>query len=478
MNIREILKKRFEGKKCRILGFARSNKPLVEILLDAGAEVFVHDKSEKVREDEKYAELKERGVSFVLGEEYLGGGLDSDYIFRSPAFRPDLDEITAAVEKGAILSSEMELFFDICPCKIIGITGSDGKTTTTTLTHLFLETEFKKEGKGRRAYIGGNIGAPLLPLVFEMKENDVAVVELSSFQLMTVKRSPARALITNVTPNHLNWHTDMDEYIAAKCNIYRHVGAEMLVTNSENDVTREIAQNCEIELTCFSSKKNAYSDIAPHSKNNAKAIYEDDGMIYLDNGKSRREILKTADILLPGRHNVENYMSAIALTEGYVTPETVQSIAKTFGGVEHRLELVRRLNGVKYYNSSIDSSPTRTAAALSALKEKPIIILGGSEKGVEFDTLALDLCKKTKAVILTGDAAKTILTALENCPIYDKNALSTYHLPDFDEAVKKAASLAESGDTVLLSPACASFDHFRDFAHRGNHFKGLVNDLT
>ena len=170
-------------------------------------------------------------------------------------------------------------------------------------------------------------------------------------------------------------------------------------------------------------------------------------------------------------------MSAIALTEGYVTPETVQNIAKTFGGVEHRLELVREKNGVRFYNSSIDSSPARTAAALSALNQKPVIICGGSEKGVEFDTLALDLCEKTKAVVLTGDAAKTILTAIENCPIYDKNALPVYHIPDCDKAVKKAASLAENGDIVLLSPACASFDRFDDFAHRGNHFKELVNSL-
>ena len=477
MNIRKMLKERFEGKICRILGFARSNKPLVSILLDAGATVFVHDKNENITSDEKYIEFKEKGVSFIIGEEYLAGGLSGNYIFRSPGFRPDLPEIADAVQNGAMLSSEMELFFEICPCKIIGITGSDGKTTTTTLTHLFLKTEFEKEGKGRRAYVGGNIGAPLLPLVFEMKEEDVAVVELSSFQLQTMKSSPARALITNVTPNHLNWHIDMDEYIAAKCNIYWNRGAESVVLNRENDVTREIAKNCDLPVSYFSSRMTSYRDIVPSFKENAKAIYEDGGRIYIDNGDDRKEILKTADILLPGRHNVENYMSAIALTEGYVTPETVQSIAKTFGGVEHRLELVREVHGVKYYNSSIDSSPTRTAAALSALEVKPIIILGGSEKGVEFDTLAFDLCEKTKAVILTGDAAKNILKAIENCPIYDKNALPVHHIPDFDEAVKKAASLAENGDTVLLSPACASFDHFRDFAHRGNHFKELVNDL-
>ena len=254
MDIIEILRERFEGKKCRILGFARSNKPLVSILLDAGATVFVHDKNENVASDEKYSEFKEKGVSFIIGEEYLAGGLEGDYIFRSPGFRPDLSEIRAAEESGAELSSEMELFFDICPCNIIGITGSDGKTTTTTLTHLFLQTEFEKEGKGRRAYVGGNIGAPLLPLVFEMKEEDVAVVELSSFQLQTMKRSPARALITNVTPNHLNWHTDMDEYTAAKCNIFRNSGAQSVVLNRENDVTREIAENCDLPVTYFSSR--------------------------------------------------------------------------------------------------------------------------------------------------------------------------------------------------------------------------------
>lgn len=477
MNIRQMLKDRFGGKICRVLGFARSNKPLVSMLLDSGATVFVHDKNENIPTDEKYEELSKRGVGFVIGEDYLKKGLDGDYIFRSPAFRPDIPEIVAAQKNGARLSSEMELFFEICPCKIIGITGSDGKTTTTTLTHLFLKTEFEKEGQGRRAYVGGNIGAPLLPLVFEMTEEDVAVVELSSFQLMTMKRSPSRALVTNVTPNHLNWHTDMDEYIGAKCNIFWNTGAEMLVANKENDVTREIAKNCDLPLTYFSSTATSYADIVPFFKDNAKAIYEDGGVIYLDNGKERREIIRTTDILLPGRHNVENYMSAVALTEGYVSVETVRQVATTFGGVEHRLELVREHNGVKYYNSSIDSSPTRTAAALSALNTKPVIICGGSEKGVEFDTLALDLCRKTKAVVLTGASAQKILAEIEKCPEYDSAKLTVRHVPDFDEAVKTAAALASKGDTVLLSPACASFDRFRDFAHRGNHFKELVNRL-
>ncbi len=475
MSIENYLKNRFKNKKCRILGFARSNKPLVTMLLDAGADVTAHDKNENIPNEEDYKTYIKKRAHFVLGENYLAEGLEADYIFRSPGFRPDLDEIVEAVREGAVLSSEMELFFEICPCPIIGITGSDGKTTTTTLTHLFMTEEFKNTS--RRAYVGGNIGAPLLPLVAEMTENDIAVVELSSFQLQTMRRSPSRALITNVTPNHLNWHTDMDEYITAKCNICRHSGCDMLVANAENDVTREIAKNSDLKITYFSSKKSCYSEIVPFFKENCKAIYEKDGIIYLDDGRTASPVLETEDIILPGRHNVENYMSAIALTQGLVSPETVQKVAKTFKGVEHRLEFVREIGGVKYYNSSIDSSPTRTAAALGALKKAPIIICGGSEKGVPFDGLALDICTKTKAVILTGQSAPNILSEIEKCPLYDKEKLTVKHIPDFKEAVITAHNLAEGGDIVLLSPACASFDRFKDFAERGNYFKEIVHGL-
>jgi len=475
VRVQDYFKAKFQGKICRILGFARSNKPLVEMLLSAGARVTVHDKDESIVGGAEYKAYTEQGASFILGEDYLSGGLDADYIFRSPGFRPDLPEIRNAAKNGATLSSEMELFFEICPCPIIGITGSDGKTTTTTLTHLFLEEEFK--GTSRRAYVGGNIGAPLLPLAEKMNENDVAVVELSSFQLQTMRCSPARAVITNITPNHLNWHADMDEYIAAKRNICLHSGVEMLVANAENEETLEIAKNSDLPVTYFSSLKSSYSEIVPSCKENCQAIYEREGVIILDDGKVAKEMIRADDILLPGRHNVENYMCAIALTQGLVSRETIERIAKSFKGVEHRLEFVRELSGVKYYNSSIDSSPTRTAAALRAIKQAPIIICGGSEKGVAFDTLALDLCTLTRAVVLTGQSAQSILLEIEKCPLYDKGRLTVKHIPDFDEAVKIAASLAKEGDIVLLSPACASFDRFKDFAHRGNHFKEIVNNL-
>ena len=475
LSIREYLSDKFKNKKCAVLGFARSNKPLVEILLSVGASVTVRDKNEALEGDADYIRFASLGATFVLGDSYLDG-LFGDYIFRSPAFRPDLPEINNAVQNGAILTSEMELFFEICPAKIIGITGSDGKTTTTTLTHLLLDSECKSIGCGK-AYVGGNIGAPLLPLVFDMTEDDFAVVELSSFQLHTMMHSPSVAAITNLSPNHLDWHTGMDEYIDAKLNICRHAPTERLVTNAENAITREIAEKSELALTLFSSRSNSFEEIVPAGKNNCRAIYEDNGVIYADDGAERKEILKTSDILLPGRHNVENYMTAIALTEGLVSLETVREVATTFKGVVHRLELVREKDGVRFYNSSIDSSPSRTAAALGALPKAPIVICGGYDKKIPFDTLAKSLCEKARAVVLTGATAEKILCEIERCPDYDREKLPVKHISDFKDAVIEAANMAENGDIVLLSPACASFDHFKDFAARGDYFREIVNGL-
>lgn len=467
---------RFCGKLCRVLGYGRSNRPLVDMLIDAGADVTVHDKNINILSDAVAQTHKARGVKFVLGENYLSS-LDGDFIFRSPGIRHDIPEIALAVSRGAELTSEMELFFELCPCELIGITGSDGKTTTTTLTHLFLTEEFRKNDGGR-VYVGGNIGAPLLPLIGEMSENDLAVVELSSFQLQTMALSPKRALITNISPNHLNWHTDMNEYIAAKCNIFKHSGIDMLVLNAENDITATLADDVDVSITYFSSLKSSYSEIVPRHKRNCHAVYEDGGVIYFDNGYERHSVIETSDILLPGRHNVENYMAAIALTCGLVSSEAIRRVATTFGGVEHRLELVRILNGVKYYNSSIDSSPTRTAAALRALDTRPIVICGGSDKNIAFDGLAKDLCTRAKAVVLTGQSATKILNEIERCSYYRESGLLVKHVPDFKEAVLTASDMASDGDVVLLSPACASFDVFKDFTERGLTFKSIVNELN
>ncbi len=472
MSLCTDLEARIKNGRITVLGIGISNRPLIDYLLLRGASVTARDKKTYDQLLPYSKELNERGVKLILGNDYLEN-IDEDVIFRAPGIRPDLPQIAAAVSRGALLTSEMELFFELSPARILAITGSDGKTTTTTLTYKLLEAELKKNGKGK-AFIGGNIGAPLLPYVSEMTENDIAVVELSSFQLSTMRRSPIRAIMTNVTPNHLDWHTDMDEYIEAKSNICRHAPISHITMNAENEITAEIGRNSDIHVTFFSSKRTDFSEIT-HGKIDASAIYEKDGFITFSDGKSEEKILETASIKLPGRHNVENYMAAISITRGLVSNETISGIAKSFGGVAHRLEFVRELNGVKYYNSSIDSSPTRTAAALSALSEKPIIICGGYDKQIPFAPLAEALCQRAKKVILTGATANKIKTALLECKLFNAEKLPIIEENDFEAAVKAASQAAVAGDTVLLSPACASFDAFPNFEVRGNKFKEIVN---
>lgn len=445
----------FRGKKCTVLGLGISNIPLIDFLLGRGATVVARDQKEIDTSNEQIKDFLSRGVIFKYGSNYLQD-IDGDFIFRSPGIRPDLPEITAAVKSGAVLTSEMELFFELCPAKIFAITGSDGKTTSTTLTYKLLEAEAKKEGKGRNIYVGGNIGAPLLPLVDSMTENDYAVVELSSFQLMTMQKSAWAAAITNITPNHLNWHTDMDEYTVSKYNVYRH-GSSRIVLNKDNGLTAALIGKTGGEEITFSLTDDA-------------DICEKDGYI----NAFGENYLKVCDIKIPGRFNVANYMCAIGMTFGFVSKETITEVAKTFGGVEHRNEFVREVNGVKYYNSSIDSSPSRTMAALSSYPVKPILICCGRDKHVPFDELAKMILQKAKALILSGEAREQILTAMKkaNCGDFPITIRE-----DFTDAINAARDLASSGDIVLLSPACTSFDAFKNFEERGRKFKEIVNNF-
>ncbi len=463
MTFSDKILNRVRTGKTAVLGLGVSNLPLVDFLLNLGAKITVHDKKSFDEMGENAKALKEQGVEFVNGRSYLDE-IQADVIFRSPGIRPDAAGIKSAVDNGALLTSEMELFLALTKAKVIAVTGSDGKTTTTTLIYKLLEKEF--EGTERRVFVGGNIGTPLLSRVHEMSEDDFAVLELSSFQLFTVQQSFFRTVITNITPNHLDWHTDMNEYIRAKSNVFSH-GVEAFTTNAENDICRELIKEVDAQITLFSSSSN---DILKGNPKASNAICLQDGYICRD-GES---ILKAEDILIPGIHNVENYMTAIGATYGLVSKETIEYIAKTFSGVEHRLEFVRELDGVKYYNSSIDSSPTRTAAALSALPQKPIIICGGYDKNIPFEPLAEALIKRAKKVILTGATREKIYAALEANKEFDKEKLPVRFENDFKKAVALAKELAEKGDTVLLSPACASFDRFVNFMERGNYFKDIV----
>lgn len=442
------------GKRAVVLGYGVSNRPLVDFLVNLGVTVEVRDK--KLPDADAITKLSKQNVTLITGDAYLEN-ISCDYIFRSPGIRPDHAEIEKALQKGAVLTSEMELFFSLCPATKIAVTGSDGKTTTTTLVAKLLREE------GHTVFLGGNIGTPLLSRVCEMTKDDFAVLELSSFQLFTMTQSPERAVVTNLSPNHLDWHKGMDEYADAKKNIFRHQKpGQLLVVNSENDYTKKMADEVNGQTVRFFSSKTVLNE----------GVCLKDGDIYLDG----KEIVKGEDILLPGIHNKENYMAAIAATEGFVSKEAIYRVASTFTGVEHRLETVRIHNGVRYINSSIDSSPSRTAAALGCFSDKVICICGGYDKHIPFAPLADALCRHAKAVVLTGATAESIENALLACDSNEKPTI--YRDSDFEKAVLLAASLAKEGDVVILSPACASFDAFRNFMERGQAFSKIISSLA
>lgn len=460
-------KNQIKGKRASVIGLGVSNVPLIEFLNKCGVVITARDKKSKEELGDIYDKLASLGVRFVLGDGYLSG-IDDDVVFRSPGIRYDIPELKAAADSGAVISSEMELFFELCPCGIIGITGSDGKTTTTTVTSLILKKQAELDGSGKKIYLGGNIGTPLIQYVEEIKPDDICVVELSSFQLHTMTRSPHIAAITNITPNHLNWHTDMQEYIDAKTNIFAHqTENDRVVLNYENDITRELADKARGNVYFFSSKQTPPSD---------NAVYEENGAIYLKENGVPKKIMNTADIRLVGRHNVENYMTAIALTAGYAAPEAVAAVAREFPGVEHRLEFVRELHGVKYYNGSIDSSPTRTIAALSCFTTPVVVILGGYDKNLDYAPLCEPLFSHAHTAVLTGQNAEKIYKALESHGI--PAGFEIIKEPDFETAVHAAKSAAKPGDTVILSPAAASFDRFKNFEERGRIYKRIVQSFV
>ncbi len=463
------------GKRCAVIGLGKSNDAVITFLHAHGARIVARDAKERASLGEVAERMERLGVELRCGKGYLEE-LNEELIFRAPGVPPWLPEIEAAMARGATLTSEIELFLELTPARVIGITGSDGKTTTTTLTGLMLEAECRRTGRGR-VFVGGNIGVPLLPLVECMTAEDFAVVELSSFQLQTATRSVERGAITNVTPNHLNWHADMAQYTNAKCNIYRHEGNRLLVTNAENEVTSALAKAHPGNVTLFSSRVEAPATLL--RKPGDTAVYQRDGWIYLHNGSEETPMLVISEIRLPGVHNLENYMTAIALTQGLVSRESIREVARSFGGVRHRLEQVAVIGGVTYYNSSIDSSPTRTAAALSALApQKPIVICGGYDKKTPYEPLARALCEHAKAVVLTGASAPLIRRALEAEMEVRECCLPLFENPDFALAFGLAVDAAGEGDVVLLSPACASFDAFRNFEERGDTFCRLVRGLA
>lgn len=457
MNKLDEFKYNVAGKNITVIGIGISNLPLIKYLVSLSANVTACDRRSAEDLGENYTELEKLGVKFNLGDGYLNN-LSGDMIFKTPGMRYDVPELLKAKENGSIVTSEMEVFFEVCPSHIIAVTGSDGKTTTTTLIHKMMTDA------GYKTWLGGNIGNPLLTDTEKMKENDWVILELSSFQLHTMRKSPEIAVITNISPNHLDMHKDYKEYIDAKKNImlYQNEG-DTLIVNADNQVTADIGKSANGAVKYFS--RNGMADV------------------YLDGNIIKRgivEILNIKDIKIPGMHNVENYMAAIAAVSGLVSKEVIVNVAKTFGGVEHRIELVRTLDGVKYYNSSIDSSPNRTINTLRVFPNKVIMIAGGKDKGIPYDEIGPALAEHVKVLILIGATSDKIQEALDAEINKTGNGkdIEVIRATSYEDAVNTARSKAHDGDVVLLSPASTSFDMFRNFEERGNLFKKIVNELN
>lgn len=451
------------GKRAAVLGFGISNRPLARTLVQWGAEVTVFDKKDREAFSDIYEEFTALGVEFSLGEGYLDRLNGFDIIFRTPGMRFDLPQIQKEIGNGAELTSEMEVFLKLCPSKVYAVTGSDGKTTTTTLIYEMLKHE------GYSCYLGGNIGTPLLDRVHEMTSEDRVVLELSSFQLHTMRQSPHVAVITNVTPNHLDIHKTMEEYIDAKRNIIRYQNAQdRAVLNYDNPVTRSFIPEVKASLFLFSSREEC-----------TLGAFVRDGRMILRDHRSEQEILPLSEIRLPGMHNVENIMAAMLAVLPEVKPDTVRDVARTFAGVEHRSEFVRTVNGVSFYNDSIGSSPTRTIATISAFKGDVVLIAGGYDKNLCYDELGPVVQQRAKALVLLGATADKIQRAyLDYVERNGLNPIPIARVNNMAEAVEKAYALAEGRGAVLLSPASASFDMYPNFMERGNHFKRIVGQLA
>lgn len=449
-----------KGKRVAFCGIGGSNLPLVKLFVKYGAEVTACDKRTEEQLGEAARELKNLGAALRLGDGYLKN-LDADIIFRTPGMRFTLPELTEARQKGIAVTSEMELFFDLCPCKIYAVTGSDGKTTTTTIISELLKAA------GKKVHLGGNIGRPLLPKIESIRREDVAVVELSSFQLISMRRSPDVAVVTNLSPNHLDVHKDMAEYIDAKKNIVCHQNAfGRAVLNADNEITAGFASSVRGQAILFSRRQPCEYG----------AWLREDGAVMV--GNPGEKVMDASEIRIPGAHNIENYLAAVSAVWGEVDAETIRGVARTFSGVEHRMEFVRELGGVKYYNDSIGTSPSRTiSGTLSFYPDKIILIAGGYDKKIPFDVLGPVVVEKVKLLILMGATADKIEAAVTSAPDYQAGCPKILRVHSMEEAVKTAKDNARQGDIVSLSPACASFDLYPNFEARGNHFKELVNRL-
>lgn len=448
-----VFKEYIKGKKVAVIGIGVSNIPLIRKLVSLGAQVHACDKNEDL--GELYQEFLSAGVTLSLGKNYLDGIFDHEMIFRSPSMLPTHEILVEAVSRGIIVTSEIAEFMKYCPCKMIGVTGSDGKTTTTTLVGEILKME------GYRVHVGGNIGRPLFCELENIQAEDFAVLELSSFQLMDLSLSPDVSIVTNISPNHLDIHRNMEEYIDAKRRIFQGEENKLIVVNLDNLLTKETAE-------AFPSKSRGFSF------QNPMAFSYCDGKFVFCNSVP---ICEVKSFKLPGRHNVENIMAAFCAVYDYVHIDRMKKVAEEFAGVEHRFEFVRELRGIKFYNDSIASSPTRALAGLHNFEQKLILIAGGYDKKLPFEELAEKGIDRIKLLVLMGDTKQKIKEVFLKELERRNQQLEILDAASLEDAVTLAYKNAESGDIITMSPACASFDMYKNFEVRGNAFKSIVNQL-
>lgn len=450
------------NRKIAIIGLGVSNIPLLSYLHDLGAKITVFDNRTIDNIDKNIMDIiTNNNIEFSFGKNNLSKLNGFDIIFRSPTCREDWPELVKEAKRGAIITSEIEMLMELCPGTIIGVTGSDGKTTTTSLIYEIVKKQ------GFNCYLGGNIGIPLFTKIQEMKPNDIVILELSSFQLMNIHTSPNIAVITNISPNHLDFHKSYEEYIEAKKNIFKYQNEDgILVLNYDNEITRECAKEAKGKVIFF-SRENKLDN----------GVILDDDIIKVCDNKLRKHILNTKDLLLRGKHNYENVCTAIAATLEIASTEKQIEAVTQFKGVKHRLEFVKEINGVKWYNDSIGTSPTRTIAGLKSFNEKIVLIAGGYDKHLDYTPMAKPILDNVSVLILMGQTSKKIKESVENEMKVEQKRIEIYECDTLQETVNTAKKVAKKGEVVLFSPASASFDMYKNFEERGDKFKSIVNSL-
>ena len=449
-------------RKTAIIGLGVSNVPLLDYLHKLGAKITVFDNRNIDDIDKSILDkITDRNIEFSFGPNNLSKLSGFDIIFRSPTCRPDTPELLEEAKRGAVITSEIEMLMELCPATIIGVTGSDGKTTTTSLIYEIVKNQ------GYKCYLGGNIGFPLFTKIEEMRPDDVVVLELSSFQLMNIKTSPQIAVITNISPNHLDIHKSYEEYIECKKNIFKFQNENgIVILNYDNEITRECANEAKGKVIFFSKERKL-----------ADGVILDDNIIKICKDKLRKHLVSTKELMLKGTHNYENACAAVAATLGIADEDVQVKAISNFKGVAHRLEFVREINGVKWYNDSIGTSPTRTIAGLNSFDEKIVLIAGGYDKHLDYTPIAKPILDNVSALILMGATSKKIKEAVEKEMNIEGKRIEIVECDTLKETVNTAKKIVKKGEIVLFSPASASFDMYKNFEERGDKFKNLVNSL-